>query len=266
MNRSRRRPKLGQHFLSQPDFCRRIADSLAIAPGDLVVEIGPGRGAMTRLLAGRGSHLTAVEIDPSLAASLRKEFEADDRVEILEQDILKAALGDLCRLRRADHCFVFGNLPYYITSPILHHLFAERSRIRRMTLLVQREVAERLTAAPGCRDYGYLSVLAQCSSRPQILFGIPPGVFSPPPKVDSALVDFPMAARFPAWEEPAHAAFLRFTGHSFGQKRKSLLNNLSSAYPRPRVRRAIESLGFGEFVRAEQISLEGLATLFDALA
>ncbi|MGH9396242.1 MAG: 16S rRNA (adenine(1518)-N(6)/adenine(1519)-N(6))-dimethyltransferase RsmA [Terriglobia bacterium] len=265
MNQSSRRPKLGQHFLHQEGFCRRIAGSLPIEPDDLLVEIGSGHGDMTRLLADRCSNLTAVEIDPALAAALRAEFQGDDRVEIIEQDILQVGLDDLCRRRRAEQCCVFGNLPYYITSPILHRLFAARARIRHMTLLVQLEVARRLTAQPGHRDYGYLSVLVQCSSRPRILFEVPPGAFSPPPKVDSALVDFPMASRFPEWDEGTLAGFLRFVQRCFAQKRKSLLNNLLPSCPRTRIQQTIESLDFSPSIRAEQLDLEQLASVFFAL-
>ncbi|MGH9446248.1 MAG: 16S rRNA (adenine(1518)-N(6)/adenine(1519)-N(6))-dimethyltransferase RsmA [Terriglobia bacterium] len=260
-----RHPKLGQHFLKDARFCQRFADSLSIEPDDLVIEIGAGRGALTRFLASRARRLVAVEIDPALAARLRDEFLGNARVEILEEDILKVDLAALARERHFDACFACGNLPYYITSPILRHLFNARASIRRMALLMQREVAERVTAAPGSRAYGYLSVLAQCYSRPQPVLKIPPGAFSPPPEVHSMLVDFPIASRFSGWAAADYAAFLNFAQRCFRQKRKSLVNNLSEKQSRAGVQRVLEEHGLKENIRAEQLSVAQLAGLFQAM-
>ncbi|MGH9326111.1 MAG: 16S rRNA (adenine(1518)-N(6)/adenine(1519)-N(6))-dimethyltransferase RsmA [Terriglobia bacterium] len=260
-----RRPKLGQHFLRDPRVCRKIADSLRVRSEDLLIEIGPGRGVMTHLLAQRCRKLVAIEVDPVLAASLRREFHGDARVEILEQDVLRVGFCDLCDRHRARECYVFGSLPYYITSPILHHVLGARRNVRHATVLVQREVAQRLTAAPGSRAYGYLSVFVQCFTRPEILFEIPPGAFSPPPKVRSALVDMPISSHFPEWDDALSAEFLRFAQLSFALKRKTLLNNLAPSFPRLRIEAALEPLGLGGRARAEQISLEELAELFQSL-
>ncbi|MGH9354017.1 MAG: 16S rRNA (adenine(1518)-N(6)/adenine(1519)-N(6))-dimethyltransferase RsmA [Terriglobia bacterium] len=259
-----RRPKLGQHFLSSASTCQRIAQSLALAPDDLVIEIGPGRGALTKLLADRVERLAAIELDAALVGILRRAFESVPSVEIIEADILKTDLAEICRRLEKDSCIVFGNLPYYITSPVLHHLFGSQARIRRMALLVQKEVAERITAGPGSREYGYLSVLAQFYSSPRIAFVAPPGAFSPPPKVHSALVDFQM--KFPSWDGKKDAVFLGFVQMCFAQKRKNLLNNLGQAYTRPAVQQALESLDLGAHTRAEQLGLEQLKELFEILA
>src|SRR3974390_1427904 len=132
-----------------------------LRPEDLVVEIGPGRGAITELLAERARHVVAVELDTVLAEQLRKKLGTGLPIEVLQADILTLDLADLCRRHGTERCFVFGNLPYYITSPIIHRLFLFHDRIRAMALLVQHEVAERLVAGPGARAYGYLTVLTQ---------------------------------------------------------------------------------------------------------
>lgn len=284
-----RRPKLGQHFLRDTHYRQRIAEALAILPDDLVIEIGPGRGAMTGLLAERAGHVVAIEIDPRLAQSLEARFDANSRIEILQADILSSDLAALCRRHRVEKCFVFGNLPYYITSPIIHHLFGFARSLRAMTLLVQREVAERLAAQPGSRAYGYLSVLTQLHSRPRIVLSVPPGAFSPPPKVHSALADFQMTPTFPERRKvgegsalppasigaalsapqllPAEeeAAFLNFVKQCFAQKRKNLLNNLAGIYTRERVEQALAALALPANIRGEQLTVEQFASLFSAL-
>lgn len=261
----RRRPKLGQHFLTAPRYRRRIIEALPLRPDDLVVEIGPGRGAMTAMLAERARQVVAVELDTGLAAKLQEQLPAHSRIEIIRGDILSTNLDAICRRHRADKCFVFGNLPYYITSPIIHHLFASADWIRGMALLVQREVAERLTASPGCRAYGYLSVLAQLGAQPRIALGVPPGAFSPPPKVHSALVSFEMTSRFPAWRSEDTTQFLEFVKRCFAQKRKNLRNNLAGTYSRGRLEEEFVRLGLSTALRAEQLSLEQLAALWKRL-
>ena len=261
--RARIRPRLGQHFLRSEDFCRKIAATLPLYPDDLLIEIGPGRGDVTRLLVPRVGHLVAIELDSALAASLRETYRNEPRVDIIEGDVLKTNLEAICRVHGKGACVVFGNLPYYITSPVVRHLFAARACIRHITILVQREVAERITAHPGSRAYGYLSVLAQCYSRPRIVLEVPPGAFSPPPKVRSALVNFEMTPKFPAWDDTTHAAFLRFVAQCFAQKRKSLPNSLAAFAARPEVERALQAMNLDRRIRAEHIGIEQLAALFE---
>ena len=179
--------------------------------------------------------------------------------------MLRIDFSALCRQEGIAQGFVFGNLPYYITSPILHHLLAQRDSIRAMGLLVQREVAERLTAAPGARDYGYLTIATQIYSQPQIALAVPPGAFSPAPKVQSALVTFRMKAKFERWPQGTCDEFLEFVKRCFAQKRKNLLNNLAGAYPRRRITQALEEAGKPANLRAEQLSLEELARVFERL-
>jgi 16S rRNA (adenine1518-N6/adenine1519-N6)-dimethyltransferase len=258
-----RRPKLGQHFLSDARIRERVVRSIALRANDLVIEIGPGKGAMTGLLAARAGRVVAVELDTTLAELLEEKFRDNPRVEVVRGDILATDLAEICRRQQAEDCFVFGNLPYYITSPILHHLFQYRMSIRGMALLVQREVAERIAAAPGSRAYGYLSVLAQLYSRPRIAFSVRPGAFSPPPKVQSALVQFEMTARpsTPELEAVDAEEFLKFAQTCFGKKRKSTLNNLGERFGRTRVEQALADLGLARSIRAEQLSLSQLARL-----
>jgi len=231
----------------------------------VVFEIGPGRGAMTTLLAERARKVIAIEIDGVLAQELQENFRQDLRVEIVRADVLRVDFSALCRQEGIAQGFVFGNLPYYITSPILHHLFAQRDSIRAMGLLMQREVAERLTAEPGSRDYGYLTIATQVYSQPQIALAVPPGAFSPAPKVQSALVTFRMKAKFDRWPKATCDEFLEFVKHCFAQKRKNLLNNLAGIYPRGRIVQALEEAGKPANLRAEQLPLEELAGVFERL-
>ena len=260
-----RRQKLGQHFLADSGFRRRIVDSLSLRPEDTVIEIGAGRGAMTGLLAERARHVVAIELDRSLVEQLKEKFASNPRVEILHSDILSTDLVALCRRYETEQCFVFGNLPYYITSPILDHLGNFRDAIRAMALLVQREVADRLIAAPGSSDYGYLSVFVQLFSRPRVLFSVPPGAFSPPPKVHSALVEFQIHPRFPKFSPKDQERLLNFVKRCFAQKRKNIINNLSGIAPRARVEQAFEQLQLPTNIRAEQLSIEQFAELLARL-
>ena len=256
-----RRPKLGQHFLSSEGHRRRIVGALGLHPEELVIEIGPGHGAMTELLAERAGRVVAVELDAGLVRELRQKLESQPRVEIIQGDILATDIAAVCRERGAKGCFVFGNLPYYITSPIIHHLMESAAMIRGIALLVQREVAERLTAKPGSRDYGYLSVLVQLHAEPRIAMSVPPGAFSPPPKVHSALVEFAMKPKFPAWTVQDRTRFLEFVQRCFAQKRKNLLNNLGHLCGKDRVRAALEGLHLPATARAEELGINQFVEL-----
>lgn len=257
----RRRPKLGQHFLSSPRYRERIARALPLRPENLVIEIGAGKGAITELLGQRAGRVVAIELDESLARQLRDRFLDRLPIEVLNADILATDIGRLCRRAERDSCYVFGNLPYAITSPILHHLFHFRTWIRGMALVVQNEVAERLTASPGTSAYGYLSVLAQAFSQPRIAFRVPPGAFHPPPEVHSALVVFRMVSGLPAEVCAAQEEFLEFVKRSFAQKRKQLAKNLAAFYPRERLQSEFARLGLAPTLRAEQIPVETFAQL-----
>jgi 16S rRNA (adenine1518-N6/adenine1519-N6)-dimethyltransferase len=262
---SRPRPKLGQHFLSDSRYRRRILEALDLRQEDLVIEIGAGKGAMTELLAARVRRVIAIEIDPALAQALKEKMRHELRVEVVQADILAAELGEICRRNQTEKCFAFGNLPYYITSPILHRLFAFRTSIRAMALLVQKEVALRLTSSPGTRAYGYLSVLVQAYSEPRILFSVPPSAFSPSPKVHSALVEFRMAPRFSDWGLERQEGFLDFVKTCFAKKRKTLLNNLGMVCSREKTEQELARLNLPPTTRAEQLAVHQFAQLFERL-
>jgi 16S rRNA (adenine1518-N6/adenine1519-N6)-dimethyltransferase len=261
----RRRPKLGQHFLSDTRYCARITDALEAGAGDLVIEIGPGHGAVTGLLASRARRVVAIEIDPELVDELRVKFQQLRNVEIVQGDILLTDLGEICRRHNVERCIVFGNLPYYITSPIIHHLLGFDTLVRAMGLLVQREVADRLVAQPGSRDYGYLTVFSRLYSSARVVLQIPPGAFSPPPKVHSAFVRLEMHTGLRGVSLAAEQEFLGFLKQAFAFKRKKLLNCLAPVFPRERVEAELERLGLPPGIRAEQISLDQFIVIFSNL-
>ena len=203
--RPQHKPKLGQHFLASDSFALQIVDALGEVSQNTVLEIGPGRGILTSLLAKRVRRLIAVELDRVLAAQLRLRFGMFSNVEVIEADILSidfdSLFGPKPGLRRPGIEFqpepvkVIGNLPYYITSDILLRLFDYSKYFESIVILVQREVADRIAAEPGSRDYGLLSATAQLYARVEKLFTLPPGAFTPPPKVHSTALRLTMAPR-----------------------------------------------------------------------
>jgi 16S rRNA (adenine1518-N6/adenine1519-N6)-dimethyltransferase len=268
----RNRPKLGQNFLISPTAQIAIADALGDVAQRTVVEIGPGRGAITRILARRARRLLAVELDSALAAQLEADFSSQPSVTILRQNILAT---DLAGLRASDDekLLIAGNLPYYITSDILLHLFAAHRVVERAVVMIQREVAERVAAGPGSRDYGLLSVTAQLYAQVEKLFTLPPAAFSPPPQVHSSVLRLTMAPRLdelgltaaPEQREPAEA-FLQFLRICFAQKRKTLANNLRAAGHTPdAIAAALAACAIPPQSRTEQLDLETLAHLYRRL-
>ncbi len=263
----KQKPKLGQNFLADTRAQQRIVDALGNTAAATVVEIGPGRAALTDLLAGHTRRLIAIELDSSLAAALRFRFREQPSVEIVESDVLKVDFSALAEpgIEGERSLSVLGNLPYYITSPILQHLFAHERVVRRAVVMVQREVAERMAAQPGTRDYGLLSVLCRMHAQTELLFDLPPEAFSPPPNVHSAVVRLEFAPHQPQLGvEPA--AFRRFLNAAFAQKRKTIANNLRAAgYASPAVAGALAACALKPAVRAEEMSVDELAGLLRAL-
>lgn len=235
--------RLGQHFLASKPILEKIALATCPLRESLVIEIGPGRGALTEYLIERTDRLIAIELDPPLVEHIRARF---PEAEVVHSDVLEVDLAQWGR------CVIAGNLPYYITSPIVERIVALGPLCQHAILMVQKEVAERLAASPGNRDYGYLSVATQSQAEVKYLFTVPRGAFQPPPKVESAVVRLtPRSTSLPA-------GFLRFAGLCFRQKRKTLRNNLQALYPK-----ITEHPEAG--LRAEQLSVEQLKDLHSRL-
>ncbi|MBL8234740.1 MAG: ribosomal RNA small subunit methyltransferase A [Bryobacterales bacterium] len=239
--------RLGQHFLHDQNILKRIASAVAPLDGAQLVEIGPGRGALTEHLLPYAPRLAAIELDSHLAEGLRTRFPT---VQLIEGDALSV---DLAQWGPVTIC---GNLPYYVTSPILDRVLALGPLLRSAVFLVQKEVADRLVARTGSRDYGYLTVRTQVSADVEMLFRVPPSAFRPPPKVESAVV------RLTPRQQPVVddvASFVAFAGACFRQKRKMLRNNLSSLYGD-----RILATGKAQ-LRAEQLTVGELVELWRAL-
>ena len=249
--------KLGQHFLTDASWQERIARAVRIDDG-LWVEIGAGHGEMTMRLAQRASKVFAIELDSRLAKRLREVTAPCKNVEVVEGDVMAV---DLEKMTGGERFSVYGNLPYYITSPILHRLFEHAERIAAIHIVIQFEVAVRIVAQPGRRDYWYLSVVSQWFSRPEIAFRIPPGAFRPPPKVASALVSFRMPGARAKNSVADESAFLDFVKECFAQKRKTLRNNLRSRLGN-RVDEVLREAGLTADARAEQLTVPQFAKLF----
>jgi 16S rRNA (adenine1518-N6/adenine1519-N6)-dimethyltransferase len=234
------RQKLGQHFLASSKTLDRIAEAACGTGTDLVVEVGPGRGALTEKLLQRTQRLVAIELDYELAAFLREKWATEPKLQIVEGDALNADWGAW------GEGVLAGNLPYYVASAIITSYILDPGALRQGVFLIQKEVAERITASPGGREYGYLSVVCQFFAEVRMLFSVPPGAFRPPPKVDSAVIRVQPHADVPQVERKR---FVEFISCCFQHKRKTLRNNLREWA----TREALEAAG-GMERRAEQLS------------
>lgn len=271
-----RKAKLGQNFLRDQSAVRKIADALGDLTDQLVIEIGPGEGVITRALAERGPRcVVAIELDRILAAKLRMELAQRKNIEIIEANVLNVDFGGIVQghlrgvvdrnpgaeLRRAK---LVGNLPYYITSDILLKLFEQHQHFSEFVIMVQREVAARIAAEPGTRDHGLLTVTAQLYCDIENLFTLPPSAFAPPPKVHSSVLRLRVNPKISKLElQGREQEFVKFLKLSFAQKRKTLVNNLKSAYATSAV--LLKQLKVRADARAEALSLEQLAGIFLSL-
>jgi len=248
------RQRLGQHFLVHSSILERIAAAACPEREQLVVEIGPGRGALTEKLLQRAERVVAIELDYSLVEHLRQKFAAvaigAPRLEVVHADALTI---DLSQWGDAP---IAGNLPYYAATAIIGQ--AVRLRARRAVFLIQKEVADRLTAQPHTREYGYLTVATRLFADARLLFGVKPGAFHPPPKVDSAVVL--LTPRVDPWDIGDADRFLRFLGLCFQHKRKTLRNNLAETYGKETVDAWPEA-----GLRAEQITMAGFVEIYRRL-
>lgn len=243
--------RLGQHFLIRQSILEKIARAACPESCPLVIEIGPGRGALTSHLLERAERVIAIEVDPVLVEYLRQKFRGG-RLTILERDVLKTDFAEW------GPAAIAGNLPYYITSPILDRVFSAGGAWNRAVFLVQKEVAERITATPGTREYGLLTVATQIFSGPEYLFTVSPAAFKPPPKVESAVIRLERRDPDGDWGLAKPADFLSFAGLCFAHKRKTLRNNLRGQYQR------IDDLPQAP-LRAEQLSVAELVGLYHEL-
>ena len=221
------RPKksLGQHFLKDARIARRIVEALDPREGDVVLEIGPGEVALTRHLVETPAHLVLVDVDERVIARMKSEF--GTRAKVVHADILKVMPETVAREERCESFRVIGNIPYYITSPILFHFLDHRSVVRDLCFMMQREVAQRIVAQPRSKEYGVVSVFCQWMTKPELLFDVHPGSFSPPPDVESSVVRLSILDR-PVGEQVDERWFRTVVRTVFNQRRKTLRNSLRS--------------------------------------
>src|ERR1700719_495260 len=284
------RQPLGQHFLADDYWREEIARAIRVSSRSEVtaaagaqevdycwVEIGPGHGEMTEYLVGTGAPVHVIEVVQFLIGNLNRLKKKNPNLDVICGDILETDLAAVANGRRMR---IYGSLPYYITSPILHHLFRFAESIEEIHVVVQTEVAERMVAEPGSKAYGYLSVATQLNSRPELVLEIPRAAFTPPPEVGSTLVTLRLPGE---WQElrpggllprtnksvqqkiEAEEEFLEFVKLCFSKKRKTLVNNLRELTEPEEVRKALGAIGLRPDARAEQISIPNFAALHAAL-
>ena len=261
--------KFGQNFLIDTHVLEKIIRSANITKEDFVLEIGPGIGTMTQYLAEAAREVTAVEIDRNLIPILKDTLSGYDNVNVINEDILKV---DICRLAQEKNggrpIKVVANLPYYITTPIIMGLFESHVPLDSITIMVQKEVADRMQVGPGTKDYGALSLAVQYYAQPGIVANVPPNCFMPRPKVGSAVIRLTRYAQPPVQVDDEKKMF-RLVRASFNQRRKTLVNGLTNSpevhATREAVLTALEQMGLSPTVRGEVLTLEQFAQLSNLL-
>lgn len=262
--------KFGQNFLIDPHVLDKIIQAAEITSEDCVLEIGPGIGTMTQYLAEHARHVVAVEIDANLIPILGETLAEYDNVTVLNQDILKTDIQGLVDTYNAGKPIkVAANLPYYITTPIIMGLFESRVPIDNITIMVQKEVAERMQAGPGSKDYGALSLAVQYYAEPYLVANVPPNCFIPRPGVGSAVIRLTRHKEPPVKTRDEKLLF-RLIRASFNQRRKTLQNGLNNSpeipFTKEQISAAIQKLGLPAAVRGEALTLEQFAALADELS
>ena len=261
--------KFGQNFLIDTGILEEIIDSAGITKDDMILEIGPGIGTMTQYLACAARKVVAVEIDKALIPILEDTLSDYDNARVINNDVLKVDIAKLAEEENGGKPIkVVANLPYYITTPIIMGLFENHVPIKSITVMVQKEVADRMQVGPGTKDYGALSLAVQYYAKPYIVANVPPNCFMPRPKVGSAVI------RLERYEEPPvkvkdEKLMFRIIRASFNQRRKTLANGLKNSaeldYTKEEIEAAIEALGRGASIRGEALTLEEFAKLADFL-
>ena len=251
---------LGQNFLQDETILKNIADSINTTKNDLIIEIGPGMGALTKYLKEKKSFLICYEIDTRLKGIL-KPFE-DEKTKIIYQDFLKSDISSDSKDFNYENCYIIANIPYYITTPIIKHII-NLENLKSMTLLVQKEVAERLCASPGKKAYGSLTVYLNYYFNIKYLFDVPRFAFNPIPKVDSAVINFERKKE--KKDVKKEELFFKLINDSFKMKRKTLKNNLKD-YNWNKIKSVLEQNNLDEHVRAEELSLDLFIQIANSLS
>ena len=261
--------KFGQNFLIDPHVLDKIVDAAQITKDDFVLEIGPGIGTLTQYLCENARQVLAVEIDDKLIPILKETLQPYDNVEVLHGDILKQDIQQIAdTYNDGKPIKVVANLPYYITTPIIMELFESHVPLANVTVMVQKEVADRMKAEPGTKDYGALSLAVQYYAKPSIAAFVPPNCFMPRPNVGSAVIRLDCLARVPV-EVHNEKLMFRLIRASFNQRRKTLQNGIANSaelsFTKEQAARAIEQAGFDVRIRGEKLGLEEFARLADEL-
>lgn len=262
--------KFGQNFLIDTHVLDKIIDSAEITKDDLVLEIGPGIGTMTQYLAYRARQVIAVEIDKALIPILEDTLSAYDNVMIINDDVLKVDIAGLAETyNQGKPIKVVANLPYYITTPIIMGLFESHVPVESITVMVQKEVADRMQVGPGTKDYGALSLAVQYYADPYIVANVPPNCFMPRPKVGSAVIRLTRHQEPPVKVKDKKLMF-KIIRASFNQRRKTLANGLNNSpeihLPKELITASIEELGRGSSIRGEALTLQEFAALSDIIS
>ena len=258
----------GQNFIINPGICPRIAEAAGIGPGWGALEVGPGIGVLTEQLCKRADNVVSIEVDKRLPPLLEETMADYDNFKLVLNDVLKVDLKALLAEEFGGKpVAVCANLPYYITSPILMRLLEEKLPIRNITVMVQKEAAQRLCAAPGTRDAGAISYAVAYYAEPKLLFSVQPGSFYPAPKVTSAVVRMEIRPQ-PAVQVEDEEGYFALVRAAFGQRRKTAANAIASGLgmPKDAVTAAIEAAGFDARIRPEALTLEDFAKIQQALA
>lgn len=256
----RAKKSLGQNFLRDPHYLRKIADAARVNDQDQVIEIGPGLGHLTRILAQRAKKVLALELDERLIPYLKRQFGDNEKIEIVQADALEYPYTSLSGKWK-----VVANLPYYISTPLIQRLLACRDKFSDLTLMLQKEVAERIAAPPGGKEYGYLSVLVQLYTEPRIEFLVPPGAFTPRPEVDSAVVNLPLRGH-PAVAVQDENFLIKVIKAAFSHRRKTLKNALKQLdISEKKMDLVSDKTGIDLRRRAETLTVEEFTRLADFL-